>query len=315
MIPTGAEYTHYLALEIPETATLEEIKTAFRRLAKEYHPDTLPDEVRNRRVGRDAEERFKHVQEAHRVLSHEGSRRRYDAALAERRGHSADNSYRRRTTATSHAERSSSRYGAEHTASAPSGPASPSEGSLRPRLLRLGSRRKLLVLLVLAAALGTYLIVPPERAMDEDTSAILGVSAKSRQRPTAEEGKSATAPSPSVSGECLSYNGYVVLRGTLQRETYPGRPNFESVEAGDEAETGYYLHLASPVCTRASGPDISDQAATDSVMRVQLVLGQAEYDLLRLTIGERIVVRGTLFSAFTGHHHAPLLLTDVELVP
>ena len=40
-------------------------------------------------------------------------------------------------------------------------------------------------------------------------------------------------------GECLLYEPQIVsLAGTLRRKTFPGRPNYESVARGDEAETG-----------------------------------------------------------------------------
>ena len=52
-----AELTHYDVLEVSESASTEQIHDAYRRLAKEYHPDGLPD---NRsKLKTDAEERMK----------------------------------------------------------------------------------------------------------------------------------------------------------------------------------------------------------------------------------------------------------------
>lgn len=67
------EYRDYYAvLGVPRTANQAEIKKAFRRLAREYHPDRRPGD-------RSAEQRFKDVNEANEVLSDPGKRRRYDA--------------------------------------------------------------------------------------------------------------------------------------------------------------------------------------------------------------------------------------------
>ena len=54
--------TFYDALELSETATPEEIKRQFRRLAKKYHPD------RNN-GSKEAEARFKELSEAYETLS------------------------------------------------------------------------------------------------------------------------------------------------------------------------------------------------------------------------------------------------------
>ena len=57
---------YYAALGIERTATHEEIKSAYRKLARKYHPDVSKES--------DAEARFKDVAEAHEVL-HDDARR------------------------------------------------------------------------------------------------------------------------------------------------------------------------------------------------------------------------------------------------
>ena len=67
---------YYEVLGVSKTASQDEIKSAFRRLAKKYHPDVSKEE--------NAAEKFKEVQEAEAVLSEENKRKQDDQY-----GHSA----------------------------------------------------------------------------------------------------------------------------------------------------------------------------------------------------------------------------------
>lgn len=68
---------YYEVLEVQKTATVEEIKKAYRKKAIQYHPDKNPGD-------KAAEEKFKEAAEAYEILSDENKRAQYD-----RFGHSA----------------------------------------------------------------------------------------------------------------------------------------------------------------------------------------------------------------------------------
>lgn len=80
---------YYTILEIEETATQEEIKEAFRRLAKKCHPDNIY-------TGN--EEKFKEVLEAYNVLSDLEKRKNYDRKLRENNTTFSSSSYNRGST-------------------------------------------------------------------------------------------------------------------------------------------------------------------------------------------------------------------------
>ncbi|MGY2765870.1 DnaJ C-terminal domain-containing protein [Thermostichus sp. MS-CIW-26] len=62
---------YYKILGVSKTATADEVKQAYRRLARKYHPDVNPND-------KTAEEKFKDINEAYEVLSDPSKRRQYD---------------------------------------------------------------------------------------------------------------------------------------------------------------------------------------------------------------------------------------------
>jgi curved DNA-binding protein len=62
---------YYEILGVSRAASAEEIKRAFRKLARQYHPDVAKNK-------REAEERFKEINEAYEVLSDPAKRQKYD---------------------------------------------------------------------------------------------------------------------------------------------------------------------------------------------------------------------------------------------
>ena len=62
---------YYKILGVPKNASEKDIKKAYRKLARLYHPDLNPND-------KEAERKFKEVNEAHEVLSHPENRKKYD---------------------------------------------------------------------------------------------------------------------------------------------------------------------------------------------------------------------------------------------
>lgn len=115
-----------------------------------------------------------------------------------------------------------------------------------------------------------------------------------------------------IAGDCINY-GSTVITGRLVSKTFPGPPNYESIEAGDEEETYYFLALPSPICV-VEGQDANGlEPSQTGVKLVQLILnGKSTYNSLRQLLGGSVSCQGNLFAAITAHHHSDVLLSEVS---
>lgn len=66
----------YQILGVTKDATMDQIKSAYRKLAKKYHPDVHPGDE-------ECEKKFQEITEAYSILSDENKRKKYDASFSD----------------------------------------------------------------------------------------------------------------------------------------------------------------------------------------------------------------------------------------
>ena len=115
--------------------------------------------------------------------------------------------------------------------------------------------------------------------------------------------------------ECLKDGQEVTLEGRISRETFPGPPNYESIDDGDQPETTWILTVTAPNCVVAeSMDDGTPYEVTKSTTRFQLVLADAkEFEGYKSLVENRAVIGGQLFVGHTGHHHTKALISVKEI--
>lgn len=75
---------YYKILQVNKSASPEIISKVYKLLAKKYHPDSNPDNIK------EAEEKFKEISEAYEILSDEEKRKNYDLELEAEESHNSE---------------------------------------------------------------------------------------------------------------------------------------------------------------------------------------------------------------------------------
>ena len=110
----------------------------------------------------------------------------------------------------------------------------------------------------------------------------------------------------------------VKLSGSLDLQTFPGPPNYESIADGDRMERHFYLKLDQPIDVLESKEDTDQNSENEkNVQIVQLAINGEDEALWskfrRAGKGAHVVITGELFHRLTGHHHSRVLLSVEKL--
>ena len=106
----------------------------------------------------------------------------------------------------------------------------------------------------------------------------------------------------------------VEMLGTVEAQTFPGPPGYESIEQGDEIEQGWYLRLKEPITVEANKPSTDLGWQTERHVQVlHMAIDWGQIRESKLVIGKIIKVKGKLFNRQNGHHHSRVLI-DVSKV-
>lgn len=118
---------------------------------------------------------------------------------------------------------------------------------------------------------------------------------------------------PALAEDCLKDGGQIALEGVLWRETFPGPPNYRSIDDGDAPETVWVLTIDSPRCFMAEDMENGRLHEVGRVSRFQLVLNERKYKENKGLLERRVSVTGQIVQAASGHHHTKALIEVKEL--
>jgi hypothetical protein len=100
----------------------------------------------------------------------------------------------------------------------------------------------------------------------------------------------------------------VELRGTIELQTFPGRPGYESIKNGDELERGWYLRLKQSIEVRKSAVDADPNSLTEKNVKILQMAMNYDVTAKQIPLGKNVCVSGHLFHAISGHHHSRVLI-------
>jgi hypothetical protein len=114
-----------------------------------------------------------------------------------------------------------------------------------------------------------------------------------------------------AAARCLSYEpAQVTLVGILTSRTLPGPPNYQSIAQGDYPETVFVLKLNEPICVSGDPSSRLNRKSHSRVTEVQLLTRDVDP---RRFLNKQVRASGSFFSAHTGHHRTPVVLTVAKL--
>lgn len=120
--------------------------------------------------------------------------------------------------------------------------------------------------------------------------------------------------SGAYSEECLHYDPEEVeISGVIAMKTFPGPPEYESIEEGDKPETVWILNLLSPICVLADEEDELINVTEKDIRAIHLVLDGKQYKKYGHLVSKKVIATGKLYHSHTGHHHTDVLMIVLGL--
>ncbi len=98
------------------------------------------------------------------------------------------------------------------------------------------------------------------------------------------------------------------LKGTLYKKTYPGPPGYTSLEKGDTQENVLILALTEPVDVQLANEDEEEPFNQPEKGVREIHISFLDSEPSEKLWNQEITIRGTLFSAHTGHHRRRIVM-------
>jgi hypothetical protein len=111
---------------------------------------------------------------------------------------------------------------------------------------------------------------------------------------------------PSIA-ECINLEGSELdITGAVSKEVFPGPPNYESISAGDKAETYWFITVQEDICVNDS--DIQ------KINKFQLFFEPSNSSSKVLIEAKSYNINGISFMGVSGHHRTSVLIEVTNVV-
>lgn len=107
----------------------------------------------------------------------------------------------------------------------------------------------------------------------------------------------------------------VRLRGKVWREMFPGPPNYESIDNGDQAQPYWILNTDSSIEILGKSPEDETPYTVGSSTRFQLMLDPSFYSNRAHTVFSDAWIEGRVMIGHSGHHKTKALIDVQKLEP
>ncbi len=106
--------------------------------------------------------------------------------------------------------------------------------------------------------------------------------------------------------KCLAYEQNVELQGKLQRVTFPGPPNYQSIADGDQPEAQWVVDLSTHICLEKDKTNDAEKG----LGTIQIIFPDSESNGERYQVltGRKVEISGKLIHAKNTHHHTSVLM-------